>query len=115
MTAGQQFVKMMRPIGCVICVIVLICFLLIAFSSDKGSVVDIGDYAVPESLDTQDASALGAELERAVFPQLPGEASWYVEKARLHVIFDDDHFSDCRKTVQHYFPDCDIQFHRAAD
>ena len=115
MTAGQQFVKMLRPVGCVLCLIVLAAFLLIAFRSGSGKALDIGDYAVPESLDVSDAEALGAELARAVLPQLPGESEWYTRGGRLHLTFESAYFADCRQTVLQYYPDCGIQFHRAAD
>ncbi len=114
MTAGQQFVKILRPFGCILFLVMLVLFLLLAFLPSRGEVIDLGDYAAPEGLDMQDADALCAELENSVFPLLPGEAECYAEKGRVHVVFDGEHFADCSKTVGHYFPDADITYHRSA-
>ena len=115
MTAGQAFVKKLRPIGCAIFLLILLCFLLISFLSGKGNVLDTAGYAVPETLDCTDADALGQELENSLLPLLPGNGECYVEKGRLHLVFDSAEFSDCRETVLHFYPDCGIQFHRAAE
>lgn len=114
MTAGQQFVKILRPFGCILFLVMLVLFLLLAFLPSRGEVLDLGDYAVPEDLDMQDTEALCAELENAVFPLLPGEAECYTEKGRVHVVFDGAHFADCSKTVRHYFQDAGITYHRSA-
>ena len=115
MTAGQAFVKKLRPIGCAIFLLILVCFLLISFFSGRGSVLDTGDYAVPDVLDVSDPEALAGELENALLPLLPGNGECYLESGRLHLTFDGAEFSDCRVTVLHFYPDCGIQFHRAAE
>ena len=113
MTAGQSFVKKIRPIGCVLFLLILVCFLAISFLSGKGNVLDTADYTIPETLDCSDADALGQELSEALLPLLPGNSEWYVEKGKLHLVFDSTYFPDCRATVLHFYPDCGIQFHRA--
>ena len=115
MTAGQAFVKKLRPIGCAVFLLLLACFLLLSFLSGKGNVLDVGSYAVPDTLDVSDADALGRELESALLPLLPGNGECSVQKGRLHLTFDSAEFSDCRATVLHFYPDCGIQFHRAAE
>lgn len=112
MTAGQQFVKNIRPIGCVLFLVVLVCFLLIAFTSGRGTVLDIGEYAPPEGLDQSDPLALETELEDSVLPQLPGENRCYVQDGTLFVELESATFSDCRATILHYYPDSGIQFLR---
>ena len=111
MTAGEQFTKMIRPIGCVLFIAGLVLFLIFAFTSG-GKALDIGDYAPPEGLDTSDPYALGAEIERSILPQLPCEGRCTVEDGKLFVEFSGEQFAACRATVLKYFPKCDIQFLR---
>lgn len=111
MTAGEQFTKMIRPLGCVLFLVVLVLFLVLAFTSG-GKALDIGDYAPPEMLDRSDADALAAEIEENILPHLPGEGHCRVENGKLYVELSGEQFAACRATVLKYFPKCDIQFVR---
>ncbi len=112
MTAGQQFVKAIKPLGSAIFLIVLAVFLVLAFSSGRGAVLDVGDYAPPEGLDTGDPEALCAELTENLLPRLPGENSCYVNQGKLFVELESAHFKDCRATILNFYPDKNIQFLR---
>ncbi len=112
MTAGQQFIKLIKPLGCVIFLVVLVFFLVLAFTSGRGTVLDLGDYAPPAGLTADDPEALCAELQRGVLPRLPGENACYVENGKLFVALESAYFKDNRATILHYFPEGRIQFLR---
>ena len=112
MTAGQQFVKMIKPLGSAIFLIVLALFLVLALTSGRGTVLDVGAYAPPEGLGADDPEALCAELTENLLPRLPGENECYVNQRKLFVSLEGAHFRDCRATILHYFPDRRIQFIR---
>ena len=114
MTAGEQFTKMIRPVGCVLFILVLVLFLILAFTSG-GKALDIGDYAPPEMLDRSDADALAAEIEENILPHLPGEGHCRVENGKLYVELSGEQFAACRATILEYYPKCDIQFVRITD
>ncbi len=112
MTAGQQFVKAIKPLGSAIFLILLALFIVLAFTSGRGTVLDVGDYAPPAGLDPRDPEALRAELAENLLPRLPGDGSCYVNQGKLFVELDGAHFKDCRATILHYYPDKSIQFIR---
>lgn len=112
MTAGQQFVKMIKPVGSAIFLIVLALFLVLALTSGRGTVLDVGDYTPPAGLGADDPEALCAELAENLLPRLPGENECYVNQGKLFVALESAHFKDCRATVLHYYPDRRIQFLR---
>ena len=112
MTAGQEFVKAIKPLGSAIFIIVLVFFLALALSSGRGTVLDVGDYAPPEGLGADDPEALCAELQSRLLPLLPGDNECYVNQSKLYVALDGAHFKDCRATILHYYPDRRIQFIR---
>ena len=112
MTAGEQFIKMIRPVGCVLFLVVLVLFLFLAFGSGGGEVLSLGDYAPPEGLDTGDPLALAEELTAHVLPLLPGNNNCYVSDGKLFVELSGDHFADCRATILEYYPHSGIQFLR---
>ncbi len=112
MTAGQEFVKVIKPLGCAIFLIVLVLFLVLALTSGRGTVLDIGQYAPPAGLGADDPEGLCEELTRSVLPLLPGDNECYVNQGRLYVALDGAHFKDCRATILHYYPDRRIQFLR---
>ena len=112
MTAGQEFVKVIKPLGCAIFLIVLVLFLVLALTSGRGTVLDLGDYAPPAGLSADDPEALCEELSRGVLPLLPGSNICYVNQDKLYVALDGEYFKDCRATILHYYPDRRIQFIR---
>lgn len=112
MTAGQEFVKAIKPLGSAIFLIVLLLFLGIALFSGRGAVLDVGAYTPPEGVGADDPEALCAELKENLLPLLPGENECYVNQDKLFVALDGAHFKDCRSTILHYYPDRRIQFLR---
>ncbi len=112
MTAGQQFVKAIKPLGSAIFLIVLALFIVLAFSSGRGTVLDVGDYTPPQGLGADAPEALCAELAENLLPRLPGDNNCYVNQGRLYVELDGARFKDCRATILHYYPDKRIQFIR---
>lgn len=112
MTAGQEFVKAIKPLGSAIFIIVLVFFLALALSSGRGTVLDVGDYAPPEGVSADDPEALCAELSEHLLPALPGENECYVNQDKCYVALEGTYFKDCRATILHYYPDRRIQFVR---
>lgn len=112
MTAGQEFVKVIKPLGSAIFIIVLVLFLVLAITSGRGKVLDVGDYAPPSGVSADDPDALCAEIAENLLPRLPGENECLVRDGKLFVSLAGDHFKDCRATILHYYPDRRIQFIR---
>ena len=112
MTAGQAFVKKIKPLGCAIFLIVMVLFIVLAFTSGRGTVLDTGSYAPPPGVSADVPEALCAELKENLLPLLPGENECYVNQGKLFILLDGDFFKDCRATILHFYPDRRIQFLR---
>lgn len=111
MTAGQEFVKMLKPAGCVIFLLVLIGFFAMCFSPSKAP---IKDYSVPHNSDyySEHIDELKAELEENVFPSLQGIESCEVTNGVLHIAIDSASFDESSSAITYYYREALFDFQK---
>lgn len=102
MTAGQSFVKMIRPFGAALFLIIFIIFLVFAFSSGREP---ISDYEPPYGSDyyAENLGALESELEENVLPFLDGVVDCYQSVDTVAVVIEDSSFIKTRAALLRYF------------
>lgn len=102
-TAGQQFVKMIRPAGAALFLIVAVLVTMICLTSGRDP---IPGYKAPETTEYYAAhpAALVEELENNVFPALP-DYDMSAEAAENGVIvsIDSEHYVKGRAAILQYF------------
>ena len=103
MTAGEEFVKKLRPVGCVVFLVMFAAFMTLCFTAAGNAPVK--GYNPPH--DTKYYSThldeLRAELEENLLPQLEGETECEVNGDRLSVTVDAEHFDTVKKALVHYY------------
>ena len=101
-TAGEGFVKMLRPVGCVVFLILAVAVTVLCFTAGSDP---IRGYEAPE--DTVYYAAhledLQAELEANVFPHLEGVLESAVTGDKVTVTVAEDHFAVTRSAILRYF------------
>ena len=111
LTAGQSFVKSIRPAGCALFLILAVLVAAVCLTAGRDP---IPGYTPPERASYEnDLSQLVTVLETQVFPELPE----YTMAARLTgdtvtVTIDDAHFVVGRSAILRYFPEDLITFER---
>ena len=113
LTAGQAFVKKIRPAGCVLFLMLFVLVTAVCLTAGRSPVKGYSaqhDTAYYE----QDPEALAAELEDNLFPALPDyEMSAAVNAdGTVTVTIDDDHFAVGRSAVLRYYDESLIVFER---
>ena len=111
MTAGQEFVKMLKPAGCVIFLLVLIGFFAMCFSP---SPAPIKGYSVPHDSDyfAEHPDELKAELEEHVFPELEGIADCTVSDGVLVITIDSASFDESSSAISYYYREALFDFQK---
>lgn len=103
MTAGQDFVKMLKPAGCAIFLIIFVSFLVICFTA--GDKAPVSGYLPPH--DTEYYSAhldeLCTELEDNLLPQLGAKAECSVSGERVRVCANSEQFESVKNALTHYY------------
>ena len=101
-TAGQEFIKSIRPIGCALFLLTSIAVFLICLTSGNNP---IPGYEAPESTGyySQHIEELQNELEENVFPELEGIKSCDVDDGKLKIVIDEENFAVSRSAILHYF------------
>ena len=104
MTAGQEFVKMLRPVGCIIFLLIFVAFLVMCFTAGGAP---IEGYSVPHDSDyfAEHIDELKTELEANVFPHLNGIESCEVTGDALTVTIDSASFDEISEAITHYYRD----------
>ena len=104
MTAGQEFVKMLRPAGCVIFLLIFVAFLVMCFTAG-GAPID--GYSVPHDSDyyAEHLDEFKAELEANVFPHLEGIDGCEITGDTLTVTIDSPSFDESSQAITHYYRD----------
>jgi hypothetical protein len=102
MNSGQQFVKMLRPLGCVLFLLMAVGVTLICFTAGRDP---IPGYAAPEDTAyyAEHLDALQQELETSVFPQLQGVVGSEITGDQLTVQIDGESFAVTRSAILRYF------------
>lgn len=112
MTAGQDFIKKIRPIGVALFLILFVLFLHISFSSGANP---IPGYAPPQTAayyaqSAQTLAELKTELEANVFPRLPGVTGCETEDGKLVISIDSATFATTRSAIEKFFGDTLFEF-----
>ncbi len=101
MTAGEQFVKWIKPAGCVLFLGIFAAFLVICFTAKA----PVEGYTVPHDSQyyAQHLDELKAELETNLFPKLEGIEDCYISGGKLKIIISDAGFEKSNKAITHYY------------
>ena len=113
MKAGEEFVKMLRPVGCIICLLTCILVVVLCLTAGRDP---IPGYESPHDTAyyTQHANGteeLMQELNTAVFPALDGILDCHSNDNGIVVItIDSDHFAVTRSAILRYFDESLFEF-----
>lgn len=101
-TAGQAFVKAIRPLGCVMFLLLAILVTAICFTSGSDP---IPGYEAPQTTEyyAQNPDALVTELETNVFPALEYKMSANLTGSTVTVTVESENFVAGRAAVLRYF------------
>ena len=111
MTAGQSFVKAIRPLGCVMFLALAVLVVAVCLSSGRKP---IPGYEPPLTTEqyAADLYALEAELEENVFPALDYEMSAEVTADSVTVTVENENFVAGRAAILRYFDESLFVFER---
>ena len=110
MTAGQDFVKKIRPVGCVLLLALGVIVTVLCFTHNSDP---IKGYQPPEDTAYYAANpqALVQELEKSVFPALEGEEQATVTSdGKVRVSVDAEHYILTRGAILQYFDSSLLEF-----
>ena len=101
MTAGEQFVKWIKPAGCVLFLGIFAAFLVICFTAKA----PVEGYTVPHDSQyyARHLDELKAELETNLFPKLEGIEDCYISGDKLRIIISDAGFEKSSTAITHYY------------
>ena len=101
MTDGEQFVKWIKPAGCVLFLGIFAAFLVICFTAKA----PVEGYTVPHDSQyyAQHLDELKTELETNLFPKLEGIEDCYISGDKLKIIISDAGFEKSSKAITHYY------------
>ena len=110
-TAGQTFVKNIRPAGCALFLILAILVTAICLTSGRDPVPG---YEPPQSMEYYAANpeALASELETNLLPWLEYEISVSVTGETVTVTVEDENFVAGRAAILRYFDEALFRFER---
>lgn len=101
MNTGEDFVKKIKPIGCILFLALFVGFLLICFFGGA----PINGYAPPQDSEfyAEHLSELKSELEKNVFPELSGIVSCELSDDKLCITVKAESFDDVKHAVTFYY------------
>lgn len=107
MTAGQDFVKKIRPVGVVLFLLLFVLFFYITLSSGANP---IPGYTPPQDAAYYAQSArtlaeLKAELEANVFSRVAGVTGCEIEDGKLVITIDGASFATTRSAIEKFYGD----------
>ncbi len=111
LTAGQGFVKSIRPAGCALFLVLAVLAAAVCLTAGRDP---IPGYVPPErAAYEEDLTVLVRELEEQVFPALPDyDMAAEVTGDTVTVTIDSEHFVVGRSAILRYFPEDLITFER---
>lgn len=101
MTAGQEFVKWLKPFGCVLFIVIFVLFLVMCFSAKA----PLEGYSIPHDSEyyAEHLDELEQELETNMFPQLEGIEDCRIDGDKLTIVIDSEHFEETSEIITHYY------------
>ncbi len=111
LTAGQAFVKSIRPAGCALFLIVAVLVAAVCLTAGRDP---IPGYRPPERASYEnDLPALVSVLEEQVFPRLPEyDMTAAITGETVTVTVEQGNFAAARSAILRYFPQDLITFER---
>ncbi len=110
LTAGQSFVKSIRPLGCALFLILAVLVTAICLTAGRDP---IPGYTPPERASYEnDLTQLVWVLEEQVFPALPQYAMTAEVTGDTVTVTVDGNLAAARSAILHYFPEDLITFER---
>jgi len=105
MGAGPEFVKKIRPIGCILFLLISVYFLVFCFTSGKSP---IPGYVAPHdssyySQSTATMTELKGELDAKVFPRLTGIKDCQLVGGKLQITIDSLSYFKSRTAILKYY------------
>ena len=112
MTAGEDFIRKIRPIGCACFIILAILVTIICFTAGKDP---IKGYSAPQSTEyyAGHLEELKAELEENVFPNIDGVAGCEIDGSVVAVYLEKDDLAVSRSAILRYFDKSLFDFREA--
>ena len=114
MSAGEDFVRRIRPLGCALFLILALGVTVLCFTLNNDPVKG---YEAPEDTAYYAAhpEALVAELEAHIFPALEGEERARVtEDGKVLVTLEEEHYYPSRGAILQYFDVSLLEFRQEA-
>lgn len=110
MTAGQDFVRMLKPAGCAIFLIIFVSFLVICFTA--GGKAPVSGYLPPHDTEyySSHLDELCTELEDNLLPQLGADADCSISGERITVKTDSAQMESVKNALTHYYTDVLFEF-----
>ena len=105
MTAGQDFVKKLRPFGCVLFIGMSVLFLILCFTSVGKA--PLPDYYAPHTAEYYEThlDELCTELTEHMLPMLGCDADFAVTGEKITVTAAPDELEAVKGAVVHYYTD----------
>lgn len=103
MTAGQQTVKALKPLGCALVLLIMVAYFIMCFTTKA----PLEDYQRKETSDyyAENMEELKVELEENMFPLIEGTEACELDGSVLTVYLEPEHFDDSKKIITHYYSD----------
>ena len=110
-SAGQEFVRKIKPIGAAMFLLMFVGVLIVCFTAGRDP---IPGYSAPHDTAyyAENLGELQAELEASVFPVLETEAECFEENGVLVVVFPEENFAAPRSAVLRYFDESLFEFRK---
>lgn len=110
-TAGQTFVKTIRPAGCALFLMLAILVTAVCLTSGRDP---IPGYEAPQTMEyyAENPEALVAELETGLFPALEYDMTANLTGSTVTVTIEDENFVIGRAAILRYFDESLFTFER---
>jgi len=102
MTTGESFLKMIKPVGAMLCILVSVLFIIMSFTSGKNPVPG---YTPPNDSEyySQHLSELEIELEQNLLPYLKGIENCYEDNGRIRIVITGKDFVPTRAAILRFY------------
>ena len=102
MTAGESFVKAIKPLGCAVFLILFVVFLVFCFTA-KAQLGD--DYSCPQTTEyySEHLDEFEQELKTNLLPKIDGIEDCRIEGDKILIVIDGEHFDSSSAIITHYY------------